>query len=279
MTAELKYSRAQQFSAVASRMLSEFEASKLHHLVGDGRYSTHFWNMQINKNMPPEIMLNVGDAIHNWRSALDHCAYAFWLMDNSVLKTSKLREQEVYFPITTKRSEFRKKIRELGLYADAFNTFVNFDAYEGGRGDSLFRLSKLDNIDKHRLIPAANITVQISDIYVRSVKGSPFPYEQKLDPITINMSSNEMRTSLTNRMGIELFGYHNFEPIPAYLNRYIDDSRSKAKVEVQLAEHQPLLNHHCGPTLQGSLSAFSVAVSTVMHDLKTTLSQRLPEPI
>jgi hypothetical protein len=277
ITAQLKQERANEFSSAAILKLQEFESRKLHTLVGDGRYSTHSWSMQINQTMPPDIMLNVGDAIHNFRSALDHCAYAFWRMDNSILKTSKLKEQEVYFPITGKRRDFIKKINELGLYNDALSAFVDLEGFKGGRGDALYCLSKLDNVDKHRLIPSANIKIEICDIYIRSSEYSAFTFEEKLKPIVISMSSSDIKTSLISREGREVFGHYLFDGMDARLNRYIDDSIAKAKVRVELAEHRPQLYHHCDSTVQGSLLVFSSAVGSVINSLQEVLTRRMPK--
>ncbi|WP_156460785.1 hypothetical protein [Sphingomonas sp. Leaf339] len=275
LTAQLKYERAQLFSSAAVNALHQFQQQKLHTLKHDGRYTLHSWMLEVNTNIPPEIMLNVGDAIHNWRSALDHCAYTFWKMDNYTFTTSNLRDVDVYFPITSKAREYRKKIDQLSLYTDARTAFLEFEAFEGGLGDTLFCLSKLDNIDKHRMIPQANVVIRVSDIYIKSREGVFDTYHEHLQPVEIKMSSNQMTTSLTNPAGVKIFGYYVFPPMEARRQRFVDESKSSSSIEVELAENIPLLNHHCGRSLSGSLSAFSVGVYGVLDTLRRVIQHRI----
>jgi hypothetical protein len=100
---------------------------------------------------PPAIALMIGDILFNLRSALDHLAVQFLLKSNPAAPT-----YDVYFPVYKDATEYGQKAprRIRGLPQDAVDFINAAKPYKGGNED-IWRLNKLNNIDKHRLLITA----------------------------------------------------------------------------------------------------------------------------
>lgn len=105
---------------------------------------------------PLRLSAILGDIIHNLRSALDHLAYQLvWV------GTGKSPSNHVYFPIADDRPKYlEQRSRQLkGAAAAAVATLDGLCPYKGGN-DGLWRLHKLNNIDKHRVLITAGSAFQ-----------------------------------------------------------------------------------------------------------------------
>ena len=91
----------------------------------------------------------VGDILQNLISALDHLAYQLVCIGMG----SNGPFRHVYFPIAGSVSEYEsQKSRKIeGMRPDAIRAIDTIKPYKGGN-NLLWSLSKLNNIDKHRLI-------------------------------------------------------------------------------------------------------------------------------
>jgi len=91
----------------------------------------------------------VGDILKNLISALDHLAYQLVCIGMG----SDGPFYHEYFPIADSFSEYEAKKRRKvqGMTADAIKAIDEIKPYKGGN-DLLWRLYKLNNIDKHRLL-------------------------------------------------------------------------------------------------------------------------------
>jgi hypothetical protein len=96
---------------------------------------------------PPELPLIAGDALHNFRSTLDHLAWKL------VEAAGKLPTVKTGFPIFDSEADYRsrspKKVE--GMRAITKERIDNLRPYKGGYND-LWILHRLDIIDKHRLL-------------------------------------------------------------------------------------------------------------------------------
>lgn len=100
--------------------------------------------------IPFTISLIAGDALANLRGALDHLAYQLaWIngtRDENVLRST-------YFPIFDDAAKYRtgapRQVR--GMRREAIQAINALTPYKGGN-DTLWRLHRLNNIDKHRLL-------------------------------------------------------------------------------------------------------------------------------
>jgi hypothetical protein len=107
--------------------------------------------------IPPEISAIAGDAIQNLRSALDYLAYGLVRANNT--KPSP----QVCFPISeseplAEREQARFAGQVQGMRQDAIYAIKAIKPYKGGN-DTLWRLHRLNIIDKHRLLMAAGTCV------------------------------------------------------------------------------------------------------------------------
>jgi hypothetical protein len=118
--------------------------------------------------VPAHIVMVTGDVLNNLRSALDHLAQQLYLVGSgSTTSTSKTS-----FPITETREVFEKifKSKVDGMKADAKDAIRAVEPYGGGKGDALWRLHQLNNIDKHRIILTAWSTMRSMDMGAKIVR-------------------------------------------------------------------------------------------------------------
>jgi len=103
------------------------------------------------QHTPHQIALIAGDVLQNLRSALDHLAYQLVVVG----KNSPGPFSHVYFPIADNAEKYlaerNRKVAGMREYAIAAIDAVK--PYQGGN-DLLWRLHRLNNIDKHRLLIA-----------------------------------------------------------------------------------------------------------------------------
>ena len=99
---------------------------------------------------PLRISAVLGDTIHNLRSALDHLAYQLVSVG-----TDKPPSVHVCFPIAEDRRKYTRRRSELsGARPEAIAAVDALMPFKGGN-DTLWRLNRLDNVDKHRALITA----------------------------------------------------------------------------------------------------------------------------
>jgi hypothetical protein len=108
--------------------------------------------------VPPPLLCIVGDAVHNLRSALDHLACEL------VRANRKGPGPQTEFPIldgpiTTAKREARFAAKVEGMRQEVIDAIRDVHPYQGGN-NTLWRLHRLDAIDKHNVLLAGigNIT-------------------------------------------------------------------------------------------------------------------------
>jgi hypothetical protein len=117
------------------------------------------------RELPPrELAPIIGDAIHNMRSALDHLVYA--------LAPPEVREKSrTQFPIFTDESQFKVRGAPMiaGIVGDERTLIEHVQPYAASNlpcNDPLAILSKLSNLDKHRLLVPIIAAVSTTDTWV-----------------------------------------------------------------------------------------------------------------
>lgn len=95
------------------------------------------------------ISLIVGDAVHNLRCALDHLAQHLVCIGTN----STGHFDDICFPIGDTQKKYGKKISGIKdrLRKDAAYQINAIEPYKGGKGCELWKLHRLDIIDKHRV--------------------------------------------------------------------------------------------------------------------------------
>jgi hypothetical protein len=108
------------------------------------------------RETPVRIAAILGDVIHNLRSALDHLAYQLvWI------GTGKTPSSRTYFPIADNCANYsaRRSEQVQGARPEAINAIDSLKPYKGGN-DTLWKLHKLNNVDKHRILIAVGSAFQ-----------------------------------------------------------------------------------------------------------------------
>jgi len=145
--------------------------------------------------VPDSWRLTIGDAVHNLRSCLDHLVCQLALSNGCSLGQC----DKTLFPILTvdnvsAKKTFKERVEPF-VCAKALDMIKFFQPYQGKDGTdfyprirrALWRLTKLDNIDKHRVLMVAEewlrtdkIQIQIGDAPERWVFTANRPHWQRL---------------------------------------------------------------------------------------------------
>lgn len=146
----VKVDRAKEHLSMLAADVRTYLASKPYDVatkrVSDSRRLVYF--VASVRPTPHRLSAILGDAIHNLRSALDHLAYQLvWV------GSGKRPSSHVYFPIADDRTKYIEQRRRQmkGATPAAIATLDSLAPYKGGN-DDLWRLHRLDNVDKHRVL-------------------------------------------------------------------------------------------------------------------------------
>lgn len=158
-SARLKYDRAVKHIGELQSVLLKFKATKPYE-IGTLRKPDApkllFYFLAKADPIPDDVALVSGDVLHNLRSALDHLA------GQLVYAAGNTPDTNTAFPISECAAKYEAESeRKVKLMRpDAIEAISKVEPYKGGRGEALWRLHKLDNIDKHNLIFTmfANVT-------------------------------------------------------------------------------------------------------------------------
>jgi hypothetical protein len=140
------YKRIEQLNGV----IDEFVDSDPYGVTVEFNANTRQIKYRATKNavIPDDVPLLVGDIVHNLRASLDYLVTALVRRNGGKITTS------TGFPIANSRAEYKpafykRKIR--GMRKEAKQIIHDLKPYKGGN-DSLWRLHRLDIIDKHRFM-------------------------------------------------------------------------------------------------------------------------------
>lgn len=105
--------------------------------------------VRIREEPPTDWSVLIGDAIHNARSALDYVAGAL------VIENGGTPDGSTYFPISDHQAGYGDRLRKglRGASPESKNAVRTLSPWRDG-DDQLWRLHRLDIIDKHRLLVA-----------------------------------------------------------------------------------------------------------------------------
>lgn len=118
-----------------------------------------FYYVSDLKEIPVEIPLICGDVLQNLRSALDHLA------GQLAISAGKTIGKNSAFPIFENVAKYRsgaaQKVER--MRPEARKAIADLEPYGGGKGEALWHLHQLNNIDKHRVILTAASLVAAID--------------------------------------------------------------------------------------------------------------------
>jgi len=175
-SAFLKLERAKTHLAELKRLVESFYESppwEILNRINPENENRREYYISNAKEMPNEILLVTGDILHNLQSALDHIAYG-------LCSGSTERKERIYFPIADSKADYEKNKAAWtkGMSREAKAKLDELKPYRGGN-DALWRLKKLNNIDKHRLLITAECCFPSLDFgaYIRQTADQEiFPF-------------------------------------------------------------------------------------------------------
>lgn len=134
----------------ASKFITEIEAGLIAYNANDPisaewDYSGAEPGLKISmKEVDPEMLSALGDAIHNMRTALD-------LMASELARINGKSDRHIYFPFAASQAEFPAAIKKRNFHLageDAVALIMQFAPYKGGK-ERLRAIHDLDIEDKH----------------------------------------------------------------------------------------------------------------------------------
>jgi hypothetical protein len=160
MSPRLKVERAYRHIHELNHVLDEFlqtdfYTAGMEENPDTGRYT---FRVSMASQLPAEIPLSMGDAVHNMRSALDHLAAG-------IVRRAGLSGKHTYFPFDEERQGLITRLNK-GPIKQACPGIKDIivdkvKSYRGGN-TPLWELNKLDNIDKHNLLIPAIYNTHVS---------------------------------------------------------------------------------------------------------------------
>jgi hypothetical protein len=101
--------------------------------------------------VPACIAATAGDVLNSLRSALDHLAQHLYLVGTG---NAQGYRDKTSFPISPSVKDFKNGLARKveGMRQDAIDAIRSLEPYAGGKGNDLWTLHRLNNIDKHRMI-------------------------------------------------------------------------------------------------------------------------------
>jgi hypothetical protein len=150
----VKHERAKKHLAdLAIACTAFFDSSPYQvHTEVDPQTRQHSYSLAYVEGVPDEIPSIAGDVLQNLRSALDHLAYRLFMAGTQGTAGDG---KHVSFPIFDDASKFKKGVMHnvKGMRREAIDAIEALKPYSGGN-EVLWRLNRLNNIDKHRLLVA-----------------------------------------------------------------------------------------------------------------------------
>lgn len=165
--ARLKVERAEKHIADFNAAFQTFVDSNPYVLTVNGRYGTSYWGVELVKPLPSDLMLIVGDAVHNLRSALDHCVWDMSAPNRPLLTNQQKRY--LVFEAAEHLTDYESMIDGvLGFSADVKSFLKSIAVHRYGSGHALLDLHRLDIDDKHAVIVPTISQVELSGL--RTIK-------------------------------------------------------------------------------------------------------------
>jgi len=204
--------------------------------------------LNVVEECPVQIRLILGDAIHNLRSSLDHIGRELCLISGGTPNAN------TGFPIVNEianiDTEISRKIP--GARPEVITAVKALQPYEGGKADILWRLHRLDIIDKHRLLIAVASCNHWIDVRGVSAIGAYFPELARpikgLPPV-----------GYTLKQGTELYRLRSAHREPRQPGVYMDPEFKFQVAFGEILEGNPIVPalEKCVNAVEGVITALS----------------------
>jgi hypothetical protein len=251
----LKVERANEHIQDVESVLDLFFASDPYRVAvkDDLKAGKRLYYIDSMLDIPTSLFAIVGDAIQNLRSSLDHLSYQL------VLAAGNTPTNVTSFPIAKDATEyvtpkFRRKIK--GMRQEAIDRIDAIKPYKGGN-NVLWRLHRLNNIDKHRVLVAAATS---------HLGHNPTPRQR--ERITKIVQARHPDLSATSLKGMYFTARTAFplkigdviHTVPiSELEQQVNFRFNVAFNEPQIAERDPLLEmlHQTSDLISGIITSFA----------------------
>jgi hypothetical protein len=129
-------------------------------MLGDGRDVVTYTVTEFGLETPPDVPLILGDALVNYRAALDHAVWA--LAERAGLPTAEGKRSQIAFPITTDRAKFPADAARLmpNTNPTAVEIIRRYQPFTNGaqwERHPLYVMNEAVRRDKHRAIQVVAI--------------------------------------------------------------------------------------------------------------------------
>ena len=172
-SARLKFERAIKHADELRLALAKFRAAepyKIGSLRRPDIPGVLFYYLAKADEIPFDVPIVCGDILQNLRSALDHLA------GQLVYAAGNTPDRNTAFPVSDTGAKYKaESARKIQLMRrDAINSINATEPYKGGKGEAIWRLHRLNNIDKHNLIFTTFANVTAIDAFAHLAQFMPF---------------------------------------------------------------------------------------------------------
>lgn len=182
--AEEKFKRARHHIDELAEAVDNFKTTTPFAFGRKDDPQTGDWSHHVARSnaVAPAISAIAGDVIHNVIGALDHIAYQMVLAGNQDVEPKHV--SYIYFPVADGASEYpdRRDGRLNGATSKAKQAVDMVEPYKGGKGEILWVLKKLNNVDKHRLLLTVSYHLLPSNDAERLKPGDAVLADSPLNP-------------------------------------------------------------------------------------------------
>lgn len=165
----LRITRANRHIADLESTCQSFICENPYRLLAkyDQSTGTTFVRAVLDRRLPMEVSVIIGDALHNLRSSLDH------LVTEAVIANGHEPCRENAFPVSKNEAGFKQSVltKLRGTSREFIDFVTSLKPYQEAGDGVIFPLSQLNNLDKHMaIIPVASVHT-LHNVRVRSADG------------------------------------------------------------------------------------------------------------
>jgi hypothetical protein len=168
-SAKLKIKRAERHISDVEGSFLKFTQDHPHKLSlqtnpTDGQLSIR---VKFGDEMPDDIALAIGDAIHNLRTSLDHLVWETVGLDGGT------QDRYLKLPTGNNRVNFESSCQGIVTPSQSIKDMLKgLEIFPGGTGDDIYALHLLDNADKHTVLMPAIRATNLSKLVILNPDGS-----------------------------------------------------------------------------------------------------------
>lgn len=268
-SALLKLERANKHILAFSDAYQRFIDGRPVSLRCDGRHQGLSYFLTLDQS-PVDAMIIAGDALHNLRSALDHCVWELWTHDVPPMQRARNWHKGIKFPTCSSvKIDYDASVRGMATpRADAIQLLLDLEVYPSGNGAPLLALHNLDITDKHLILIPLVTRFQVSGLRVRHIN---MDGTETTGPLGVRqgemMLTPDGETHFGSHFAIGNIGYYSKDPTQPQLE-FSDDY--SVEFEMLFADHQPFAGLPILPTL----SALSNLVCEVIARFQAVVAAR-----